>query len=264
MKRLFVTFFLVLLSVVVESHEFWLLPKKFRYKPGESMVVDFMVGENFEGEYWDLNKHKVVKLDLWQGAEVKSLLKEVKNTAGKNLTATLAREGTYILGLESNAAFIELDGGKFKAYLEEDGLENILELRTRANRHTEPAREFYKRFAKVLIQAGDKTDETYRRRMGYRYEIIPLKNPYAMKSGDYLQCRVLWEGKPAPHAMVKVWSKLNRSSFLQNMYTEDDGTVTFPLSHSGPWMVSAVRMIPSEDPGADYQSFWASVVFEIE
>jgi hypothetical protein len=48
------------------------------------------------------------------------------------------------------------------------------------------------------------------------------------------------------------------------MYTEKDGTVKFPLSSKGPWMVSTVKMIPSEKEGADYQSMWSNLVFEIE
>jgi uncharacterized GH25 family protein len=100
--------------------------------------------------------------------------------------------------------------------------------------------------------------------MLFRYEIVPTSNPYALKTGDYLECRVLWEGKPAPHSLVKVWSHIGNRTFLQDIYTEDDGTIKFPLSNKGPWMVSAVRMIPSEMEGADYQSFWTSMVFSIE
>ena len=79
-----------------------------------------------------------------------------------------------------------------------------------------------------------------------------------------VDCRVMWEGKPEPHAMVKVWSLVGNRIFLQNIYTENDGTIRFPISSYGPWMVSSVKMIPSEKEGADYQSLWASIVFEIK
>ena len=255
---------LVLAGLILQAHEFWLQPAKYTYAVGEQMVVDFRVGENFEGEFWDLNVHKVEKLAISSGALVKDLLKDVKRTAGKNLTYKFDREGTYLLGMESNSAFIELEGEKFNAYLREDGIENILDARTKTDELKKPAREHYKRFAKLLVQAGKKTDETYKRRMQFRYEIVPMSNPYTLKSGDYLECRVLWENKPAPHTMVKVWSHVGNRVFLQDLYTEDDGTVKFPLSNKGPWMVSAVKMIPSEMEGSDYQSFWASLVFAIE
>ena len=52
--------------------------------------------------------------------------------------------------------------------------------------------------------------------------------------------------------------------FQQDIYTEDDGTIKFPISNDGPWMVSAVKMVASEKEGADYESSWASLVFGIE
>jgi uncharacterized GH25 family protein len=90
-----------------------------------------------------------------------------------------------------------------------------------------------------------------------------MTNPYSLKSGDYLECRVFWEGKPSPHALVKVWSHIGNRTFLQNIYTEDDGTIKFPISTTGSWMVSAVKMVRSKTEGA-YESSWTSLVFGIE
>ncbi len=263
-KRTSLTLFISIAFSLANAHEFWLQPKAYRFKVGDEMKVDFMVGENFSGEFWDLNRHRVERMEIHAGTMVKNLLKEVKSTTGKNLTYKFDREGTHLLALESDAAFIELEAEKFNAYLKEDGLDNILDARTKAGQLDKPAKEYYKRFAKLLVQSASKTDETFRKRMGFRYEIVPLVNPYTLKSGDYLECRVLWEGKSAPHALVKVWSHTGNRIFLQNIYAEDDGTIKFPLSSKGPWMVSSVKMIPSEKEGAEYQSLWASLVFGID
>jgi hypothetical protein len=64
--------------------------------------------------------------------------------------------------------------------------------------------------------------------------------------------------------MVKVWNIVGNRSFLQNMYTENDGTVKFPLSSKGPWMVSTVTMEEVTNGDVDYESTWASLVFGIE
>lgn len=227
------------------------------------MTIDFKVGENFTGESWDLKRHTVEQVQMVHASGVKKLEGSVQKTKSKNLTAVLDKPGTYVIGLESNFAYLELDAEKFNAYLKEDGLEEILELRKKENTLDKPSREFYKRYAKLMVQAGPVTDDTYRKRLGFRYEIIPLANPYSLKPGDYLDCRVLWENKPVPHTLVKVWNYVGNRTFLQNIYTENDGTIRFPISTAGPWMVSAVKMIPSERDGAEYQSQWASLVFGI-
>ena len=124
-------------------------------------------------------------------------------------------------------------------------------------------REYYSRFAKLIVQVGEKKDDTFKKLVGLRYEIVPSQNPYLLKTGDYLQCKIFYEGKVVPHALVKIWSKIDNTTFLQNIYTEKDGSVRFPISTSGDWMVSSVKMIKSEKPGAEYHSLWASLVFGI-
>jgi uncharacterized GH25 family protein len=180
------------------------------------------------------------------------------------LNYRFTEEGSYLLLLESNLAYVESPAEKFNDYLKDNGLDNALDTRTKTNTLDKPSREFYSRHVKLLVQAGSKTDDTYKQKTGMRIEIIPEQNPYLLKSGDYLQCQVLFDGKPVSHQLVKVWTKIGNASILQNAYTENDGTVKFPISSKGPWMVSTVKIIPSEKPGADWHSFWSSLVFGIE
>jgi uncharacterized GH25 family protein len=256
---------LVLLFVVslIDAHEFWLQPKKYRYKLGEEVKVDFMVGESFTGEFWDLSKHKVEKLELHRASALKDIEKEVKSTKGNNLSVKADQEGTYLVAMQSNVAYIETGAKEFNEYLKEDGLDNILYERKKLNQLEKPSTEFYTRYAKLMVQVGEKKDDTFKKKIGLRYEIIPDQNPYLLKTGDQLQCKVLFEGKPAPHALVKVWSKVGDTTFLQNIYTENDGSIRFPISTVGEWMVSSVRMIKSEKEGAEYHSLWTSLVFGI-
>jgi uncharacterized GH25 family protein len=264
MKRTLLTFLVCLIVALVQAHEFWLQPDKYRFAVGEEMKVDFKVGENFVGEFWDLSVHKVEKAEMHFPGGAINLTASVKPTKGKNLTYKFLKQGTHVLAMQSNAAFIELEAEKFDEYLKEDGLDNILNLRTKSNSPGQTAKESYQRFAKLIVQSGTTTDETYRKRAGFPLEIMPLSNPYTLKNGDYLECRILSENKPSAHQLVKVWSHIGNRIFLQNIYTENDGTLKFPISSSGPWMISTVKMIPSQKEGADYQSMWASLVFGID
>jgi uncharacterized GH25 family protein len=263
MKKIMSLIAVLLVGVAAHCHEFWLQPKKFRYKVGEEAVVNFLVGENFEGEPWDLKKNKVEKLDLHHLTKAIDLRTQVRPDEDR-LKFKFTEPGTFLLTMQSNDAFIELDAKKFNDYLTEDGLDDILDLRTKTNTLEKPSKEFYSRHVKLLLQSGDKLDDTFKKKIGLKLEIIPQQNPYNLKSGDYLTCTVLFNGKIVPHQMVKIWNKIGGNSVLQNAYTEDDGTVKFPISSKGPWMISTVKMIASEKPGADWQSFWGSLVFGIE
>ncbi len=66
---------LLTIAGLAMSHEFWLQPMKYRYKVGEEMIVDFMVGESFTGEFWDMKRHKVEKLEMYNLSGKKDLIK---------------------------------------------------------------------------------------------------------------------------------------------------------------------------------------------
>lgn len=169
-----------------------------------------------------------------------------------------------MITMESNNAYIELEPEKFNEYLKEDGLDYISEERQKLGEQNKNSRELYRRYAKLLVQVTDRTDDTYKKETGMRLEIVPLQNPYELKTGDHLDCKVLYERKPAAHALVKVWTHIGNRIFLQNIYTEDDGTIRFPVSNKGAWMVSSVKMLRSTSDKAEWQSLWSSLVFEIE
>jgi uncharacterized GH25 family protein len=264
MQKKAITFLLILLTTPLMSQEIWLQSKKFKYALNEEMNVAFLAGGNFEGEPWDLKKNKIVKLELSRQAKVTDLKLQIKPDAREKLKYKFTEEGTYLLLMQSSEVYLELDAEKFNDFLKEDGLDEALDVRTKTNTLDKPSKEFYSHYIKLLVQAGGKTDDTYKKKTGMRIEIIPKQNPYLLKSGDYLQCQVLFNGQPRAHQMVKVWSKIGNTTFQQNNYTENDGTIKFPISSRGPWMVSTVMMIRSEKPGADWQSFWCSLVFGIE
>lgn len=249
---------------LVQAHEFWMLPNKFRFEVGEKMILDFRVGEGFEGDHWDLNKHKVEKLSLYNRVGETNLSDKVEKTNGNNLEYVFNNVGTHLVALQSDAAFIEQTADEFDAYLTEDGLDYIREEREKLGEQTSGAKELYTRYSKVLVQVGTKTDDTFKKSAGLKFEIIPLQNPYELKSGDYMGCKVLYRGNPVSGALVKVWSHVGNRIFLQNIYTESDGMIRFPISSTGPWMVSSVKMTRSNSPKAEWESMWSSLVFEIE
>ncbi len=264
MKQTISVIILLLISWLAQAHEFWLEPQKFVFDIGEKIEVKLQVGEAFTGKAWDLTRHEIEHFTLYNKAGKQDLTAIANRATSSTIEYLLNQQGTSVFTLESNQAFIELDAEKFNAYLKEDGLDKIITDREKKGEAKTGARELYRRYAKLMVQVGKGTDDTYKRRTGMELEIVPDANPYAITTGDYLGCVVYYQGKPLPHTLVKVWSHVGNRIFLQNIYTEDDGAIKFPISTKGPWMVSTVQMKKSEKPNADYESMWASLVFGIE
>lgn len=237
-------------------------PDKFRYLPGEIMKLNLMVGEQFIGEKWDLKKHRLIRFDHHTGSSVQGLIEKVMTEGRDNhVELPLVQEGTHLLVLQSNNAFIELQAEEFNAYLKEDGLEDIIRYRKQAGTSGNPAREYYQRNAKLLVQVGNKATAVYEKIAGLPLEIIPMQNPYTLKLTDEIRFKVLFEGNPLQYALVKVWNRKDGRTLVQNLYTGKDGTITTRLASTGMWMVSCVKMVPAREEGADWQSYWGSLVF---
>ncbi|MFZ6014287.1 MAG: DUF4198 domain-containing protein [Bacteroidota bacterium] len=263
-KRATALVLLLASSLLVHAHEFWMQAEKYILKPGENLLISYKVGENFIGNPVSLKKDRVEKLEIHHLQNVKNLKGLVKEGDKENITLPMNEEGTHMVVMQSTSTFVEMQADTFNAYLEEDGLDDIYALREKTNTLNKDSKEFYSRHTKLLVQVGSKADDTFKKTAGLPIEIIPMKNPYALKVGDRLTFKVLWQGKPLFGALVRVWNRYNNRTTQQNIYALQDGTIEARITSPGPWMVSVVKMVPSKDPKADYQSYWGSLVFGIQ
>lgn len=247
----------------ISAQEFWLQPVKFIYKSGERLVSSFLSGENFIGEPSDLKKNQIESLTLQQLSKSISVLDSVSDGNKDNFKLTLNAEGTYVVSMETKNVLHEWDGVEFNDLLKENGLDEILESRKKTSPPV-PAKEQRASYTKLLFQVGEKKDDTYKTSNNLPVEILPLQNPYALKIGDPIQFKVLFDGKPIFGARVKVWNRFDNRTTIQNIYTQQDGTIETRVSSPGPWLVSVLRMVPSKQPGADWQSYRGSLVFGVE
>jgi uncharacterized GH25 family protein len=248
------------------AHEFWIEPGKTHVAVGEAVPLSVFVGENFMGETWGGNGRRITQYQHFSRAGVEDLLPSLSQ---KDTVVTLpdfvpTAAGTHLLAFATNNSYIELEPDKFEAYLKEDGLDNALAYRKEHGEQTRNGREAYRRCAKVLIQAGNSPDATYREPGGMTLDILPLKNPARVKAeGGTLRFQVNYEEKALAGALVRLWYKDSASPtqvFLQRSSAE--GEVSFTAQGQGLYMVSVVKMTRLEnDPKADWQSVWGSLVF---
>ncbi|SMB97922.1 hypothetical protein SAMN00120144_2278 [Hymenobacter roseosalivarius DSM 11622] len=258
---------LLIVAGTALAHEFWLLPPRFFVAAGSSQNLHVFVGEDFKGERWAGKSARLTRLVQYTATDSTDLTAAATRTDTLQTTIAFPKPGLQLVALTTTNAFIELTGEKFTAYLQEDGLENVLALRRQRGETNKPGREAYRRCAKTLLLAGSVTtrDSTFARPTRQPLELIPEQNPYALKAGAALTVRVLYEGKPLPRALVQVWQRGAPGQTITRrtkLYTNQSGRVLFQLSAPGSYMVSTVCMVPATDrKTADWQSTWATFTF---
>lgn len=259
------TFLAITLLTIISSllaHEFWLSLQKYIYKRGEKINVRFFAGENFEGENWKGNKEKIQSLKIYYGGVNDDLSNYISDDPGDSLELTMLDEGTNLIAFNSTNTFIEIEAPKFNEYLAEDGLQNAIEYRKENNETDSMGRELYQRCAKTLIQVGTKNDNTHLQVTELPVDIIPAANPYTLKLNDSLKVKILFKDTPVSNTLVKIWHHADGKTIKTDLSTNESGEVKFPVTTTGKWMVSIVKMIRLEnDTRAKWQSYWGSLTW---
>lgn len=223
---------------------------------GETAQIALHVGENFEPEQW---KGKI-KIFTHEVGKTSTNVLPLLDTAKSTLAYPMTKEGTQLFKLQSHAKFIRLEADKFNAYLEEDGLKDVIKYRKEKKEMDKEGTELYERCNKMLVQVGKKYTNAFKQVVDFPLEIILQKNPYLRP--EKLEIKLLFQGKPLPTHRVKVWHRLASKTTLQDLETNEKGILIFTLQKEGNYMLSAVKMIPHEVPTqAQWHSYWANYTF---
>lgn len=182
-----------------------------------------------------------------------------------------AAAGTYVVGVSTKARMIELSADDFNAYLEHDGVLDVLEARKKSGESDRPAKELYSKHVKAVMQVGDDRTGSFNTTLGYPIEIILSQNPYALKRGDELEFRVLRDRKPVAHQLVYAsyagfheHSDEDGHAEAVTVRTDSKGIGKIVLTQPGQWYIRLIHMAKSNKSGVDYESNWATLTFEIE
>jgi uncharacterized GH25 family protein len=263
-KRFGILSVIVAVGLVLQAHEFWMAPARFYYASGDSLSLDFRVGEDFIGEKWEVKTERFERFEIHRQKNVQDVKSLLKTGDAKAFAFPLSEEGSHIVVMQSNHTFTELDGEEFNAYLKEDALDEAYVYRRKNNQLDKPGKELYARYSKTLVQVGNKIDDGYKKSAGLPLEIFVEQNPVTLKVGNKVSFKLMFEGRPLFGARVSVWNRYNNRTTRQPIFTQQDGRIETHISNPGPWMVSVVKMVPSKDPKADWESYWASLTFGVK
>lgn len=254
--------FLVFASALVSAsalraHDLWIEPSSFRPVESQLFAVRLRVGEAFRGEPVPRDEKRTERF-VAVGPVGEIFLNGTEGTDPAGF-AVLPKSGTWVLVYDSNHATSELEGPKFEAYLAEEGLERISELRAQRGQTAARGREIYSRCAKSLVVVGEGPAEGFDRTVGLPLELVPEASPAGLPVNTELPVALLFRGKPLAGALVVAVPREKPDAKVSGR-TDADGRVRLRLDHAGDWLIKAVHMEPAPaDSGADWESFWASL-----
>lgn len=262
LARVAVTLGLLVITMAVgpssaAAHEFWIEPSAWRVSCGERVDLVLRVGEALVGDPVPRRaRHLARFVSVGPSATT-----EIPGLSGGHPAGFVrpATAGWHVIGYESRRSFVVLAAEKFDAYLVEEGLESIRARRARAGQNDEPGREAFRRCAKTLLRIGDTEATPQDRILGLPLEVVLVAWDASERRATF---ETRYRGEPLAGTLV---CALRRGSSALEQRSDAQGRVAFELDAAGPWIVDTVHMVKAPaSTGADWDSLWASLTFELE
>lgn len=254
-----------LLAVVpLAAHDFWIQPSTFTPLANTVVQIHLRVGDDFPGEPVSRNDMKIATFFV-HGPDGRWPVPGRNGGRPAGLLRITAA-GTYLIGYRSRESPVTLAAPAFEQYLREEGLERIIELRAQRNQSSAPGRERFSRSVKSLLHAGGAPPAGHDVPLGLSLELIPDTHPSRLSASTPMGLQLLYQGQPIEGALVvAIPHGAAEGSGVQRRQgrTAADGRVELPLG-PGAWTIKAVHMIDApEGSGADWESIWTSLTFEV-
>ncbi len=256
---------LLLTAAPALGHDFWIEPTALSPAPGSQLGVRLRVGENFAGDPVPRDPERIERFAI-RGPNGEKPVPGIPGGEPAGFAA-VGPAGIYQIVYDSNRASVSLEPQKFEEYLRLEGLERILDVRKKRGLADKPSREVYSRCVKALLAVGGTAGSGFDQPVGLELELVPEKNPFEIEPGGELPVRLLYRGKPLEGALVVALPHSQPQAGEIRARTDAQGRVRLklPAGASGPeiWLIKAVHMIeaPKDVKDADWESFWASLVF---
>lgn len=203
--------------------------------------------------------------------------------------------GTYTIGVSTRPRTFRLTGEQFDAYLEHDGVLDLLERRREEGTLGTPAVETYSKHVKAVVQVSDLPTDGFQARLGYPAELVPRVNPYRLAVGDTLPLLFLKDGEPVGGQLVFAapadhYDHAEGEAHEEPVRTRTDekGVARIPLTHEGRWYARLIHMARADSlrtavrreadleegnafpdtlevpaDSVDYVSTWATISWEV-
>jgi uncharacterized GH25 family protein len=252
---------LALLASTLAAHDVWIEPGSYRPAVGETVTIALSVGEEWTGEPVARNVPRIVRFwAVGPGGEIPVVGTHGSVPAG---SFQIDKPGLYVVAYRSNNAYLEQPAAEFEAHLKKEGLEGFIAERARRGESAKPSRELYSRCIKSLLAAGGGSGGLLDRPLGLTLELVAERDPYRTDLGEEMVVRALYEGAPLVGLQVEAIPAAAPQGKV-TLRSDAEGRVRFKLDRKGPWLVKAVHMRRADDPTeGDWESFWASLTFEL-
>ena len=249
-------------GVSAAAHDTWLIPDKFSVAPKSVVTLDLTSGMEFPKLDVGPKPERVESAKCRLARRTFEMRDKSAAANSLQLKGELAEPGVATLWVKLPPKALELKPDEVEHYLEEVSPPKERR-REWAEMHPKRWRELYAKHQKTFVRVGQPSqpDMSWREPVGTFLEIVPEKDPTAVKAGDEFPVRVLKDG--APLAGFSLNAVAANQAKGETRQTDAEGRVTFRLEKPGAWLLRGTDIRKSSKPDTDWESHFVTLTLEV-
>lgn len=241
------------------AHDVWMQTDKFNVPVGTVVPYQVYSGHGTSREPWEL---ELTRLDSLKSISSRgtAVLTPARTSQGR---LRFPQAGTYIVAMVSKLSRSDLPAVRFNDYAKAEGLTPILALRNKQRATATNGRELYSRRTKMLVRVGNSAAPQAHITVpiGMTLELVPERDPFAVRVGQPLPVRVLYQGRPLAGATVKLTNLDADAMPVATLVTNAAGTAVFRHPGSGKWQLNTIWSRPISARDAEFETTFSSLTF---
>jgi len=256
-------FIILLLSLPLNAHEYWLQPGKFIFSEGETIQINIKTGQQFKGNSHAYLPDEVETMNLYVGDVTRKITPRfgaypaiAKSTLGKGLHLFA------VTSQPTNLTYTE--PGKFKKFTQDEGLDWVLQAHKKRGLPMVGFTESFRRYTKTLVHVENSNGED--KKVGLTFEWV-LQPRLAKAENTPLTAKLWWQGKPFANKYFRVFIRAQGKLTETTSITDEAGLATFQFIPNAEYLLNSVHMVlpdkkTLEDSDVVWDSRWASLTFK--
>jgi uncharacterized GH25 family protein len=250
----------VVFAVCSFAHDTWLIPSSFVVARDAILSLDLTSGMMFPALDTSIKPERLERARCRLAGHEFELTEFVSQLTSLRFSSRLNEPGIATFWVDLKPRALQLNTAQVREYLDEIGASPALRKAWSAAKRPRRWRELYTKHSKTFVRVGEPgSDQSWAGPVGMRLEIVPEKDPTALRAGDAFPVRVLKDGSPLQDfSLGLVFEKARHGTIAK---TDSAGRVTVHINRKGRYMLRGTDLRKTSQPDIDWESDFTTLTF---
>ena len=244
------------------AHDTWVIPDQFTVAPKSTVKLDLTSGVEFPKLEVGPKPENVPNTSCRLAGRTFDVTDKLAAPQSLQFRTGLGEAGIAAIWIKLLPRTLELKPEQVKMFNEEVNAPEALQKEYDDMPEPKRWRGTSTKHPKTFVRVGDaKEDTSWKEPVGLFLEIVPEKDPTALRVGDEFPVRVLRDGAPFAGFPLNAVTAGDKKGEAQK--TDSTGRATFKLNKAGRWLVKGVEARKSSAPDMNFEAKSATLTVEV-